>query len=221
MRQFGRSLILGTTALLAGCSSSGGNSPPNPGQSTNLTVTTTSLPGGTVGAAYSGAVAASGGTTPYTYSAGSLPNGLTMSSTTGMITGTPTQSSVGTASATIKVTDSSKPSPQSATSTLSIKISPASLAVTTSSLPGGTAGSPYPSTTLQASGGLPPYSWALSAGNLPAGLTLSAAGALTGTPSSGGTYPLTFWSRTRIPVRKPRRHRSHSPSRGVRPRPRT
>ncbi len=192
MRQFGRSLILGTTALLAGCSSSGGNSPPNPGQSTNLTVTTTSLPGGTVGAAYSGAVAASGGTTPYTYSAGSLPTGLTMSSTTGMITGTPVQSSVGTASATIKVTDSSKPSPQSATSTLSIKISPASLAVTTSSLPGGTAGSPYPSTTLQASGGLPPYSWALSAGNLPAGLTLSAAGALTGTPSSGGTYPLTF-----------------------------
>ena len=192
MRQFGRSLILGTTALLAGCSSSGGNSPPNPGQSTNLTVTTTSLPGGTVGAAYSGAVTASGGTTPYTYSAGSLPTGLTMSSTTGMITGTPVQSSVGTASATITVTDSSKPSPQSATSTLSIKISPASLAVTTSSLPGGTAGSPYPSTTLQASGGLPPYSWALSAGNLPAGLTLSAAGAITGTPSSAGTYPLTF-----------------------------
>ena len=192
MRQFARSLVVGTTALLAGCTGSGGNSPPNPGQSSNLTVTTTSLPGGTVGAAYSSAVAASGGKTPYTYSAGSLPNGLTMSSTTGMITGTPTQSSVGTASATIKVTDSSQPSPQSATSTLSIKISPASLAVTTSSLPGGTAGSLYPSTALQASGGVPPYSWELSSGNLPAGLTLSAAGAITGTPSSGGTYPLTF-----------------------------
>ena len=192
MRQFARSLVVGTTALLAGCTGSGGNSPPNPGQSSNLTVTTTSLPGGTVGAAYSSAVAASGGKTPYTYSAGSLPNGLTMSSTTGMITGTPTQSSVGTASATIKVTDSSQPSPQSATSTLSIKISPASLAVTTSSLPGGTAGSLYPSTALQASGGVPPYSWALSSGNLPAGLTLSAAGAIAGTPSSGGTYPLTF-----------------------------
>jgi hypothetical protein len=192
MRQFARSLIVGTTALLAGCSGSGGNSPPNPAQSSNLTITTTSLPGGTVGAAYSSAVAASGGTTPYAYSAGSLPNGLTLSSTTGMITGTPTQSSVGTASATIKVTDSSRPSPQSATSALSIKISPTSLAVTTSSLPGGTAGSPYPSTTLQASGGVPPYSWALSSGNLPAGLTLSAAGAVAGTPSSGGTYPLTF-----------------------------
>jgi hypothetical protein len=192
MRQIGRSLIVGTTALLAGCSGSGGNSPPNPVQSSNLTVTTTSLPGGTVGAAYSSAVAASGGATPYTYSAGSLPNGLTISSTTGMITGTPVQSSVGTASATIKVTDSSKPSPQSVSSTLSIKISPTSLAVTTSSLPGGTAGSPYPSTTLQASGGVPPYSWALSSGKLPAGLTLSAAGAVAGTPSSGGTYPLIF-----------------------------
>ncbi len=192
MRQIGRSLIVGTTALLAGCSGSGGNSPPNPVQSSNLTVTTTSLPGGTVGAAYSSAVAASGGTTPYAYSAGSLPNGLTINSTTGMITGAPAQSSVGTASATIKVTDSSKPTPQSATSTLSIKISPTSLGVTTSSLPGGTAGSPYPSTTLQASGGVPPYSWALSSGSLPAGLTLSAAGAIAGTPSSGGTYPLTF-----------------------------
>ena len=192
MRQFGRSLIVGTTALLAGCSGSGGNSPPNPAQSSNLTVTTTGLPGGTVGAAYSSAVAASGGTTPYTYSAGSLPNGLTISSTTGMITGTPAQRSVGTASATITVTDSSRPSPQSATSTLSIKISPASLAVTTSSLPGGTAGSPYPSTTLEASGGVPPYTWALSSGNLPPGLTLSAAGAITGTPSGGGTYLLAF-----------------------------
>ena len=124
MRQCGRSLIAGTTALLAGCSGSGGNSPPNPAQSSNLTVTTTGLPGGTVGAANISAVAASGGTTTYTYSAGSLPNGLTMSSTTGMITGTPAQSSVGTASATIKVTDSSRPSPQSATATLSIKIQP-------------------------------------------------------------------------------------------------
>ena len=192
MRQFARSLVVGTTALLAGCTGSGGNSPPNPGQSSHLTITTTGLPSGTVGAAYSSAVAASGGTTPYTYSAGSLPNGLTISSTTGMITGTPTQNSVGTASATIKVTDSSKPSPQSATATLSIKISPASLAVTTSSLPGGTAGSPYPSTTLQASGGVPPYSWALSSGSMPAGLTLSPAGAIAGTPSSSGTYPLSF-----------------------------
>ncbi len=107
-------------------------------------------------------MAASGGATPYTYSATSLPSGLSINSATGTITGTPGQSSVGTASVTIKVTDSTTPSPQSATSNLSIKISPAKLAVTTTSLPGGATGSPYPSTTLQASGGV--YSLYMGAG---------------------------------------------------------
>jgi hypothetical protein len=138
-------------------------------------------------------VAASGGTTPYTYSASNLPSGLSISNTTGAITGTPAQNSVGTASATIKVTDSTQPSSQSASSSLSIKISPSSLAVTTTSLPAGTAGSPYPSTTLQAAGGVAPYTWALASGSsLPAGLSLSTGGALSGTPAAAGSYPLTF-----------------------------
>src|SRR5580698_4532765 len=117
MQKLGWSLIVGATALLAGCSS-GSQPPTNTAQSNTLTITTASLAAGTVGAAYSSPVAASGGATPYTYSA------------TGTITGTPGQSSVGTASVTIKVTDSTTPSPQSATSSLSIKISPAKLAVT-------------------------------------------------------------------------------------------
>jgi hypothetical protein len=67
--------------------------------------------------------------------------------------------------------------------------------VTTSSLPGGAVGSAYPSTTLQASGGVTPYTWALASGSsLPAGLILSAGGALSGTPAagSGGPYSLTL-----------------------------
>ena len=202
MQKLGMGLILGMTALLAGCSSSNNNSgsgSSNNGTGTStqssstLTITTTSLAGGTVGAAYSSAVAASGGATPYTYSASGLPSGLSISSATGAITGTPAQSSIGTASATIKVTDSTQPTSQSATTSLSIKISPATLAVTTTSLPAGTAASPYPSTTLQASGGVPPYTWALASGsNLPAGLSLSASGAISGTPAAAGSYPLTF-----------------------------
>jgi Putative Ig domain len=202
MRKLGMSLILGMTALLAGCSSSSNNS--GSGSSNNgtgsstqssstLTITTTSLPGGSVGAAYSSAVAASGGTTPYTYSASGLPGGLSISSATGAITGTPAQSSMGTASATIKVTDSTQPTSQSATTSLSIKISPATLAITTTSLPGDTVASPYPSTTLQASGGVPPYTWALASGSsLPTGLSLSASGAISGMPVTAGSYPLTF-----------------------------
>ncbi len=194
MRKLGWSLILGTTALLAGCSS--GNQPPSSTtQPSTLTLTTTSLPAGTVGAAYTSLVAASGGATPYTYSAASLPSGLSINGATGAITGTPAQSAVGTASVTIKVTDSTAPSPQSATTNLSIKISPAKLAVTTTSLPSGAVASHYPSTTLQASGGVSPYTWALaSGGSLPAGLNVSAAGVLSGTPAagSGGPYSLTF-----------------------------
>jgi Putative Ig domain len=98
----------------------------------------------------------------------------------------------------VKVTDATQPSSQSATAGLSIKISapqpmaPAPLAVTTSSLPGGTVGSPYPSTTLQASGGVSPYTWSLGSGTLPAGLTLAAGGAISGTPTMAGSYPVTF-----------------------------
>jgi hypothetical protein len=187
-------LIVGVTALLAGCSP-GSQTPTSTSQPSSLTLTTTSLPAGTVGAAYSSLVAASGGATPYTYSAASLPSGLSINSATGAIAGTPAQNSIGTASVTIKVTDSTQPSPQSAASTLSVKISPATLAVTTTSLPGGAATSPYPSTTLQASGGVSPYTWALASGSsLPAGLNLSTGGVLSGIPAagSGGPYSLTF-----------------------------
>src|SRR5450631_459894 len=198
MGKLGWSLIVGATALLAGCGGTGSNSTANSNQPSSLVVTTTALPAGTVGAAYSSLVLVSGGSTPYAYSAGNLPSGLSINSGTGTITGTPAQNSVGTWSATVKVTDSTQPSSQSATASLSIKISaipptpPAQLAVTTSSLPGGTAGSPYPSTTLQASGGVSPYTWSLGSGTLPTGLNLAAGGAISGTPAAAGSYPLNF-----------------------------
>jgi hypothetical protein len=132
---------------------------------------------------------------PYTFTAGNLPSGLSINSGTGAITGTPAQNSAGTWSATVKVTDSTQPSSQSATASLSIKISaPATttLAVTTNSLPGGTVGSSYPSTTLKASGGVSPYTWSLASGTMPAGLNLAAGGAISGTPALAGSYPLTF-----------------------------
>lgn len=69
-----------------------------------LTITTTSLPNGTVGTAYSATLAATGGTPPYTWTeSGTLPAGLTLSSS-GTISGTPT--AAGTSSFTIQVKDS-------------------------------------------------------------------------------------------------------------------
>ena len=152
-----------------------------------LSVTTTSLPGGTVGSAYSGSIAATGGTKPYTYSASGLPSGLSIGSSTGAITGTPT--AAGTSTVAIKVTDSTKPTAQSATSNLQIAIAaatgPSKLAITTTSLPGGTAGVAYTG-AVTASGGTTPYTF--SASGLPSGLTISSStGAITGTTTTVGT----------------------------------
>jgi hypothetical protein len=89
-------------------------------------ITTSALAAGTVGVGYSQAVAASGGSTPYTWSATGLPPGLAINSSTGSITGTP--ATAATYSATFQVAGS-----DSALSTrqLNMTISaPASLTIT-------------------------------------------------------------------------------------------
>ena len=153
------------------------------------TVMTGSLPGATVGKGYSTTLQASGGTTPYTWSlsAGTLPAGVSLVSSTGVISGTPT--TAGTVSITVRVKDSAN---NTGTKALSVVVAaPAQPpTVTTTTLPGGTAGTAY-STTLQASGGTNPYSWSISAGALPAGLALSATGQVSGTPTTAGTASFT------------------------------
>jgi large repetitive protein len=151
-----------------------------------LGITTSSLPAGTAGIAYSQALAAAGGTPPYTWAlaTGSLPAGLSLSPS-GTISGTP--STAGSSSFTVRVTDSAS---VSATAPLSLTINPPSLGITTSSLPAGTAGTAY-SQALAAGGGTPPYTWALATGSLPAGLSLSPGGTISGTPSAAGTSSFT------------------------------
>jgi hypothetical protein len=76
----------------------------------------------------------------------------------------------------------------SASTALTVQLAP--LAISTTSVPAGTQGQPY-SATLTAIGGSPPYAWSLSAGTLPAGLGLSAAGVISGTPTATGTSTFT------------------------------
>jgi len=78
-----------------------------PASTDNLSITTTTVPGATVGIAYSAALAATGGKSPYQWSmsAGALPLGLQLNPSTGTISGTPTQS--GTFQFTAQVKDSS------------------------------------------------------------------------------------------------------------------
>ena len=83
-------------------------------------ITTTSLPAATIGTAYSATVAASGGTTPYSWKAKGLPKPLKISKTTGVISGTPAAKDVVKSySVAITVTDKSKPK-GTATKTLSL-----------------------------------------------------------------------------------------------------
>src|SRR5580658_5402494 len=140
------SLILGLALLLCGCSSVHVNtSSPGSGVRAQLMVSTSTLPAATVGAAYSNTVTATGGTTPYAFSAMGLPSGLTINASTGAITGTPASSAVGTVSVTVTVTDAGKPQ-QTASTGLSLTVNAAqsgAFAITTTSLPNGSVGASY------------------------------------------------------------------------------
>ena len=143
--------------------------------------------------AYSLTLAASGGTGADTWqlTAGTLPAGLSLNATTGLISGTP-NTPVTATPLTFKVTDSGSPA-QTATSSLTLTIAPATLTITTVSLSTGVVNVSY-SQTLAATGGTGAYTWQLTAGTLPAGLSLNAStGLISGTPTTQVTAtPLTF-----------------------------
>ncbi|MFN0165890.1 MAG: putative Ig domain-containing protein, partial [Bryobacteraceae bacterium] len=155
-----------------------------------LTITTTSLSSGTVGLAYSRSLAATGGKPPYSWSLaqGSLPAGLSLNTTTGLITGTPTVA--GTVGFVARVQDSAD---GSAVRTLSITISASTgpLTISTTSLSSGVVGQPY-SAQVTATGGSQPYAWLISQGALPGGLQLNSSGGLIfGTPTTAGVASFT------------------------------
>jgi hypothetical protein len=141
------------------------------------------LPPATVGAAYSFDLNTllTGGTAPFswTLTSGTLPAGLTLSSS-GIISGTPTQTTgavlpaafralAQTSAASVTLTFSAKDSgnpPVMVTIQLNITATPPPLAITTTSLPGGTAGAAYGASgsgaSVTATGGITPYAWTIS-----------------------------------------------------------
>ncbi len=161
--------------------------PPSP-----PSITTPTLPDGTVGVAYSEVLDATGGTGTlvWSLSAGSLPTNLNLSSD-GTISGTPTDT--GTSNFTVMVTDAVS---QSDSQPLSITIhaAPAPLTITTDSpLPIAEVGKSY-SATVRRSGGVSPFIWSVTP-ELPTGLKLDTSnGKITGKPAAGtaGMYLLTF-----------------------------
>ncbi len=152
------------------------------------------LLGATVNSAYSTSIVASGGVPPFTWSkiSGNLPPGLLLNTTSGQITGTPT--TPGVFSFTPQVVDSAIP-PQTASTAAPLSITvtaPPPLQITPSVLPVGTVATPY-ATSVQATGGVLPYSWSVASGQLPAGLKLNpATGDITGTPLMVSGSPVSF-----------------------------
>ena len=147
---------------------------------------------GQVGAPYNSALMASGGVPPYTYSivSGMLPDGLTLNPTTGAITGTPTQAT--TYGFTAQVTDSNVDTTSNKVQqTCMIVISPPPPLTLLCAKGTGQVNQPYAS-ALVAGGGVPPYTFAITAGSLPPGLTLDTIlGNITGVPTTAGTYNFT------------------------------
>lgn len=153
-----------------------------------LTITTSALPAAAAGRSYSTTLAATGGSTPYTYSvvSGSFPSGVSLTNaTTGVISGTVSGTAPANSpySVAIKVTDAN--GIVSATSNFSIATYvPVKIADTfLAPMVQGT----IHTSTLNTSGGVAPFTW--SATGLPAGININTTtGVLYGTPSSSGAY---------------------------------
>jgi len=157
-----------------------------------LTVPNALLPNGNVGVPYNATLASTGGMPPYTWQiySGSLPSGLVLQQSTGVISGTPTVQ--GTASFVVEAFDSSPIQQYYISSTFSIAINPSGpLTIRTSSLLGGAVDTAYHG-QLVATGGTPPLVWTITAGTLPLGLGFSpTTGAISGIPT-GAPGPSSF-----------------------------
>jgi hypothetical protein len=167
-------------AAAAACGGGGGDG----GGGGPLNITTATANDGAIGVAYSQTVAATGGQGARTFSisAGALPSGLSMSAA-GTISGTPA-GPTGTSSFTVSVTDSAA-TPATDTQALSIDIVQP-LLITTAALVDTSVGQDYDA-GVTATGGTAPYTFSVSSGALPAGITLTEDGALAGTVAAAAT----------------------------------
>ena len=143
------------------------------------------------GAAYTADLTITGGEKPYTLSvvADSLPAGLTLDPNTGSISGSPT--TAGAYTITIQVKDSSK---NGTTVTKDYKLVVAAsggFIISSTSLPMGEIGKVY-TTNIVTQGGVAPYMWGITLGQIPPGLILSATGELSGVPTTRGDFIFTI-----------------------------
>ncbi|MEP7338784.1 MAG: putative Ig domain-containing protein [Acidobacteriota bacterium] len=152
-----------------------------------ISFTPASLTAGTAGSAYSQAFTVSpSGTYTFSVAQGSLPSGLVLNPTTGVLGGTP--SVTGSYAFSIKAAAGNG---CSATQSYTLAVNCPAIAISPNTLPNGTIGAAY-SQSLSATPATGSYSFSLSSGSLPAGLSLSSAGFISGTPTTSGVYGFTI-----------------------------
>lgn len=150
-------------------------------------ITPSTLTPGVAGTPYpTTTLMASGGVSPYTFTipVGSLPSGMTLSSA-GVLNGTPT--AFGTFPFTVRATDSTTVCFGEQAYSLVITPPCGTIIVNPASLPNGSVGVVYPTQSFGATGGTSPYTFTVSAGSLPNGVTL-VGNVLSGTPTAAGTF---------------------------------
>ena len=155
-----------------------------------VVISTTTCDRGITTISYSSDTAAGGGSSSYTWSlsSGTLPAGLSLGSSTGQISGTPSAS--GTVTFTVRATDDES-SGNYDDQTLSITVDQ-HVQILTSSLPSIGANKSY-NQTLSSSGGTGGYTWSVSSGSLPLDMELNTStGQIAGYPSRPGLYSVTI-----------------------------
>ena len=190
----GTPIIGGVTTVTIGATDSG--NPPTTGtgpvtitiNNATPTLTLANPPAATVGAPYTGVIPVTGGIAPYTctLNSGTVPAGLTLNNCT--LTGTPTTAVV--ANLNVTATDSSNPKGTN-TGPVVVTVNPVPALTFTGSLPNGVVGVQY-TQTLAATGGIAPYTYAVTAGALNPGLALDpATGIISGIPTTPGASSFT------------------------------
>jgi hypothetical protein len=151
-----------------------------------MTISPLSLPGASWGQGYSQSLSQTGalGAPNFAITSGALPPGMTLS-LAGAISGAPT--ATGTFNFTVTVYDASGCSGSMA---YAIAVTAPTPVISPAVLPAATFNSSY-SQAIAADSGNPAYTFSVSAGSLPSGLSLDSGGLLSGTPTVVGTYPFT------------------------------
>lgn len=172
-----------------------------------MEIATSALADAAGGVPYSDTLVVRGGLPPYDWSltGGALPAGLTgPDAASGVISGTPVAAcNPVNASLSVQVTDSDAPAMIAGRAGIGLTVSPAALEFPASTLPSGVLGMAYDQ-QIQVTGGVPPYSFALTGGSLPSQLSLNAnTGRITGTPDTVETQSFQVTVTDTCPVSAP------------------